>query len=238
MEGSTAESFFAAEGEETSDFALDHILHYERQFDEFGTPLLKRKTQSLEENDPSSRHGNGNNSNGSNSNGTGPGRGDDAELHLSGLFSGTPVKDKEAGAGEARVRAAGGGSGLSAHTERTVTATHAHNAAAAHSSAASNATSSAADGPVTPTRSGTGHSSIMRSPLSTFKLMSQTIAEYGDMIAQRRTEIAELQRANQLRLSHSHSAYPKVTAFVNIFVNIFVNTKCFSDCALLIDHLS
>ena len=38
--------------------------------------------------------------------------------------------------------------------------------------------------------------------------MSQTIAEYGEMIAQRRNEIAELQKANNLRLSSS--ALPKV----------------------------
>ncbi len=52
------------------------------------------------------------------------------------------------------------------------------------------------------------NSAVKRSPLSTFKLMSQTIAEYGEMIAQRRTEIAELQRANSLRISAS--GYPKV----------------------------
>jgi hypothetical protein len=48
-----------------------------------------------------------------------------------------------------------------------------------------------------------GRLSVKRSPLSTFKLMSQTIAEYGEMIAQRRTEIAELQRTNNIRLSSS-----------------------------------
>ena len=53
-----------------------------------------------------------------------------------------------------------------------------------------------------------GRLSAKRSPLSTFKLMSQTIAEYGEMIAQRRTEIAELQRVNSLRISSS--AYSKV----------------------------
>ena len=66
---------------------------------------------------------------------------------------------------------------------------------------------------VGPRASAIPNGNIMRSPLSTFKLMSQTIAEYGDMISQRRTEIAELQRANQLRLTNS--AYPRSEASVN-----------------------
>lgn len=132
------------EADTTGDFALDHIINYERKFDEFGTPLLKRKSLEFSEEDID-YDGDG----------------------LAGL------------AGLTSLRAASTSQFMS----------HAHVSEASRS---------------TTTRTTTVHGNVMRSPLSTFKLMSQTIAEYGDMIAQRRTEIAELQRANQLRITNSN----------------------------------
>lgn len=117
-----------------AEFALDRIMDYNRKFDEFGTPLLKRK--SLEPAD-------------------------------AGSFT--------------------------------------QDAALSHSASRSQRSETTS---TTTNRTTTSNVNSMRSPLSTFKLMSQTIAEYGDMIAQRRTEIAELQRANQLRITSS--GYPKV----------------------------
>jgi hypothetical protein len=221
MEGSTAEAFFAsAEGEDSAaDFAQDHITNYERKFDEFGTPLLKRK--SLEETtDPVSRHGNGN-SNGI-SRGDGDGDGEASGRHpppqgqVQGQVqsNGTPARE-----GGSEAHAAQSSSTHSFSSSRTMTAT----------STSTTTRTSAADSAATPTHGSAEHGSgsgIMRSPLSTFKLMSQTISEYGDMIAQRRTEIAELQRANQLRLTNS--AYPKV--------NNFHQLQRVSDSAFLTDQ--
>lgn len=142
----------------SSDFALDHILNYERKFDEFGTPLLKRK--SLEP--------------------------DSEEQKMADVATPSPALSGN-------------------HLQATTTF---------HSLSNSKMTSSSSSRTTTTT---TTHGNVMRSPLSTFKLMSQTIAEYGDMIAQRRTEIAELQRANQLRLTNS--AYPKVTPAPLVKIN-------------------
>lgn len=134
-----------------NEFALDHIVHYERKFDEFGTPLLKRK--SLE-----------------------------------------PTDSREARTG-------------SRSNGDEASAQKAEAAVVAAASISESFRSESSSTTTTTVRTAT-NGNVMRSPLSTFKLMSQTIAEYGDMIAQRRTEIAELQRANQLRLTNS--AYPKV----------------------------
>lgn len=122
------------------DFALDQILQNDRKFDEFGTPLLKRKSY------------------------------DSADR--SAPLSPLPASDLQ---------------------QRDFLTTHSHTRFAESTTIQSTSANGSAS---------------MRSPLSTFKLMSQTIAEYGDMIAQRRTEIAELQRANNLRLTNS--AFPKV----------------------------